>query len=804
LTFHQRLALSHARFVYRFAPWILLGAVVLIALCFPFASQLRLKANLIDLLPGDMPSVQRLNELTALVGGTSFLIAVIESEDEDTARDATRLFAEKIATFPEVDHVDNRTDMGAFQNRRLLFLTLESLKEVGDYVHDLIGYHRRTNNPFYIDLLEEEEPKLDIESLELEERVHKIGGFAGKESDSFMRVILIKPAHPVSDLESTGRLNDAAIAAFQEIQQSFEHPMTLGFTGPYKTRYDEYHVIIEDLARTGILTVLIIIILMVAFFRNIRSTVYAFLSLGVGIFWTCAFTQVTIGYLNLITAFLLGILFGLGIGFAIHILARFAEERKTESDMLRALEKTFEAIGEPSLTSALTSSIAFFSLTISHFYGFKHFGLIAGVGIMLCFLSIFLILPSLLVISDRFLLHRKLSHFSLKESWGKVRRGPIYGVLVAGLLFSIFSMIQISKADFEYDFANLQQEGAESIVFGDRIGKHFGVVLNPVGLVTADKASAFELARRISRYIEENPDTSFHFAASIMSHIPRNQKDKIELMRDMDALLEERQELINSLDAEDRRRVEDLRKQLAATPLTIEDIPKDLRKQYEGKEGKVSVVYVYPVSSLLDGQMAKRFVRELRSFDLPPDVTLAGEPVIYADILILLERDTPLAMMISLGLVVLLLFIHFRRPSHVLWVLSPIVVGFLWLMGMTSLAGFKFNYLNVTILPSILGVGIDSGIHIFHRYKKEKRQTLFEILKKTGLAVVLTSLTTMAAFGSLFLARHRGMSSLGELGFLGFVSCLLASVIFIPAFIEFLEMKHWHIFRTPRRPKVSS
>jgi len=211
-----------------------------------------------------------------------------------------------------------------------------------------------------------------------------------------------------------------------------------------------------------------------------------------------------------------------------------------------------------------------------------------------------------------------------------------------------------------------------------------------------------------------------------------------------------------------------------------------MREQYEGAQQNVSVVYVYPGSSLLDGNIAKKFVTELRSLDFAKGATLAGEPVIYADILFLLERDTPRAMGMCLGIVVLLLLIHFRNVRDVLWVLAPVFIGMSWIAGMAYFTGFKFNYLNVTILPSILGVGIDNGIHIFHRFKREKKATMKQIMHKTGQAVIMSSLTTVAAFGSLCLARHRGMASLGQLGVLGFTACLITSTMFIPALIELL------------------
>ncbi|MBI4358072.1 MAG: MMPL family transporter, partial [Candidatus Omnitrophica bacterium] len=307
--------------------------------------------------------------------------------------------------------------------------------------------------------------------------------------------------------------------------------------------------------------------------------------------------------------------------------------------------------------------------------------------------------------------------------------------------------------------------------------------------------ATIELTDRIHQYIASTPETTFDFATSLASYVPEHQEEKISLMGDMERRFVEREELIRKLDQKTQDQIRELRRQLKATPFRLEDIPDGLRTQYEGNQGKVSVVYVYPKSSLLDGQLAKRFVKELRSLNLPTDTVLAGEPVVYADILILLEKDTPRAILISFGVVILLLAIHFRNPKHVFWVLLPVMLAFLWLVGIAGLSGFNFNYMNVAILPSILGAGIDNGIFIFHRYKKEKKSTLFEIMRITGKAVIVAGLTTMTAFASISFAEHQGMFSMGLLGFMGFACCLLASVLFTPALIEFLEMRYWHPFR---------
>ncbi len=777
-------------FVCKNALWIVISFAAVTAALIPFSAKLKLRANFLDLLPASHPSIVNLKELVSHVGGTSFLIAVVESQDEKTSVEATRRFAQRAASFKQVDYVDNRTDIPEFANRKLLFLNLKSTELLKKNIENLLGYYRRKSNPFYVDLLDEEEPKVD-EGLELEQKVSKIGGFSAKNQDTFMQVILIKPKHPVSDFTKTQQLFEESKAAFAEIQKDFKKPVTLGLTGPYRTRYEEYRTIKHDLAVTGlIVTVLLVLINLIAF-PNIRSLVYVYLPLAMGQIWVWAFTEFTIGYLNLITAFLAAILFGMGSDYSLHLLVNFEEDLIETGDVEKSIEMTYSELWKPMWSSVWTTAAVFFAMMISQFEGFRHFGFIAGIGIAISFVVILFVQPSLIVLMEK--------HFPLKRKAPvpskDVSRPVIYSIIGAGILFTLFSLTQIPKATFNYNFMDLQAKGDDSIDLALRVGEHFGVHLNPVVFITPNRQTAGELADRVNAYVDTHPGTFFDFAAAVTSHVPKQQDEKIKVLGEIDGIIEKYQPVIQKLDEETRVKINDLRAQLKPTPFTLKDLPEGIQSQYEGEKKEISAVFIYPAVRILHGDKAKKFVQEARDFPVPPGVKLAGEPLIYADILKLIERDTPVALAISTLVVFLLVLIHFRRLDHALWVHVPLAIGCLWMIGMMGIAGLKFNFFNMVIMPSILGVGIDNGIYIFDRYKQRAGENFFETMRKSVKGVLLASGTSIAAFGSIMFATHQGMASMGKLGFFGFLSVMLASIVFVPALIEFFELKYSHLFR---------
>lgn len=782
-----------ARFISRYPFSILAVITLLTVLVFPAASGLKLKANFLGLLPENQPSALSLNKLLTRVGSTSYVIVAIESPDEDSARVAAERLTVDAAGFKNVESVDNRTNIPEFAHRRLLFLDLDSLKRLEKNIQEVIAHYRRQNNPFSLGLVKEDAPKIDIDALKLEQKVYGIGAFARKEAGSFMRVVLVKPSFRVGDFDPSQELFSTIENRLAEISKELPKPVTYGITGPYKTRYEEYATIKSDLKLTSGATIALIVLVLIAGFRNVRAIVLSLAPLAVGTIWMCAFAAWSVGYLNLISGFLIGIMTGMGIDYCLHMLVDLEAERKLSKDSNEAVERTIRSIGMPLVTSSLTTVIAFFSLCVSNFEGYRHFGLIAGVGLLLYLAVIFYGLPSLIVAGEKLKIFKwkpSTPHFHVAEP----KAGPVRIIVAAGILLSLAAMFYAPKVQFEYSFAELQSRDSKAIDLAMRIGDHFGVVLNPVAVLTPNRERAAEMTDRINRHVEKTPSTRIDFAASLMTQVPRQQTEKIEVLQRIEQLFQRYDRLIQSLTPEVQKEIEALREQLTAEPFGVEDLPAAILEQYEGESKEFSVVFVYPNASIMDGRVGKAFVKELREMDLPPDVELAGEPMIYVDILNMLEHDTPVALGISLTVIIALLFFHFRSPGDVLWVLAPVLTGMLWMFGAAGFLGVKFNYMNMAILPTVLGVGIDSGVYIFHRYKKENKSTMAQILEKTGKAVILSSVTTMAAFASLFLAHHRGMSSMGAIGFLGFGACMLASVVFVPAVMEFIAFKRWNLF----------
>ena len=104
-----------------------------------------------------------------------------------------------------------------------------------------------------------------------------------------------------------------------------------------------------------------------------------------------------------------------------------------------------------------------------------------------------------------------------------------------------------------------------------------------------------------------------------------------------------------------------------------------------------------------------------------------------------------------------------------------------------QLLGLQFNMMNMSVITLVLGIGVDDGVHILHRWKIE--QNIDIVYRSTGKAILLTSLTTMISFGSLWFSTYRGLGSLGIALFIGVGTCFLATLLMLPPLLGSKRIK---------------
>jgi len=223
-----------------------------------------------------------------------------------------------------------------------------------------------------------------------------------------------------------------------------------------------------------------------------------------------------------------------------------------------------------------------------------------------------------------------------------------------------------------------------------------------------------------------------------------------------------------------------MKDQRADHPITLQDLPAPIRLRSLGKSGKI-LLRIYPKGNPWDRDDLGVFVREIQKVD--PEVI--GTPVMVYYHTESLKRAFELSGQYALGAIAVILLIHFRNLRNTLLALMPKVVGVIWMLGLMAYFHVQFNPANFMALPLILGIGLIFGVHVVHRLLEDPHEPIFS--HSTGPAIALSAATTIAGFGTLMMAKHQGIASLGFLMTAGVGANVITSLVLLPAFMRLIS-----------------
>jgi predicted RND superfamily exporter protein len=222
-----------------------------------------------------------------------------------------------------------------------------------------------------------------------------------------------------------------------------------------------------------------------------------------------------------------------------------------------------------------------------------------------------------------------------------------------------------------------------------------------------------------------------------------------------------------------------LQNQDVSAPLRMSDLPVALRDQFVGATGKI-LLQIFPKEDVWQRAHQETFVADLRTVD----ENATGTPVQFYEYETLMKDSYIQAAWYSLIAIAIMVLVHFRSPTAVILSLLPVGIGTLWLVGLMGLFDISFNLANIMTLPLVIGIGVTNGVQILNRFAEERTPNI--LARSTGKAVLVSGLTAIAGFGSLMLAKHRGIQSLGCVMAVGIAACMIAGLTFLPAVLNLI------------------
>lgn len=765
---------------------LMFGAMLTLG-AFWMASGLTYSPRLDNLLPQDLELVQEFNQVIKKTGNTGPLVVVLEGLKSEEAPEVIDGLTERFRQVPKVYFVDSRLPVKFLNNRQLLFATPSDLEELEKVVEGAIEHARSSLTGFFGASQDSYNPS-KLQDLSGHYKIFEnIQPFhKGKSGNRYY--IFIQPRGTASNTGFTQQFVQSIQEQVDEFLQEQQFPnLKIQFSGGMITRIEENRIIQEDLKNSVIVAVVLVTFILALYNRSILSIILLFIPLITSLSLTFALTRLLIGHVNIISGFLVAILTGLGINYGIHLYIRFKQELRKGKTIPAATELVATQVGRSGVIAMATTISVFSLLMFSDFRGFSEFGAIAAIGIMCSFLSYFFLLPALILCGDQIhgLRKPRPRMFSLRIS-AIYSKTPLF-LAIMFILLLISSLFLLPNIEFEHDFRKLRGE-SPAADFEAETTADFGYAFSPTVIMTPNKEDLFKIHQTLQTIKEKYGDKStigIHHSIDLFS-LKQYESKKIILDRIRDKLIEDRDIIEISMGTQRYRK---LKRLVEARPFDEQHIPNNLLKRFMASDQYLLLIFSPADKNFFDVrnlyQLEKEII-ELKTTLAKDNIHFAvlNENLLAAAILRLVQQKGPQILAWAMVLVFLILLWDFRSPRLAFKTFLPLFTGLALTGALMAVFHIKLNFINMVMLPSIVGIMIDHCVYLGHHILDYSRHETTKSVKETGSAIILSALASLAGYASLNIAHHAGVRSIAHVVEVGIIVCTACALFMLPVLFQ--------------------
>jgi hopanoid biosynthesis associated RND transporter like protein HpnN len=654
-----------------------------------------------------------------------------------------------------------------------------------------------------------------------------------KLANKTRRIVIAKPKRDFHSMMPAA----AAVKKAREITAQLSANMAnlkIGITGDVVLQHEELESIGDGAVLSGIGSFILVFLILFRCFHSFKLLFATIITLLIGLSLTAGFAAIAIGHLNVISISFAALYIGLGVDFAIHVCLHYREGIAQKHSHFIAIKKALHSVGFSLFLCALTTSIAFFAFVPTDYKGVSELGLISGVSMFISLGLSLVFLPALLS-----LLNLKKAHAfenSNQTSW--IKTVPLRykkTIRSISILLAIACLFAIPYITFDSNPVDMRNPNSPSVIAFKNLLK--STTDSPYALNALCKN--IEETHSLVQKLKQLPTVSN--TVTLTDLVPSDQEDKLFTIEDLNMILgpqlsqfdstlapsdtpkvlSEFQNTLSSVlknnqsgisaeilqalshsigqyqaalqqstdPAQLNKRLDDsilgllphtistLSQSLTAYEFNLDSLPDYIRNQWLSPTG-IYRVMILPKQDLNIPANLKQFALDVQSVapaavGLPVGDLASGQAVVNA---------FKMAFSFSFALITILLLLILKSLYKTLLVLGPLILASLLICSVNVLLGIPFNFANIIALPLLLGMGVDSGIHIMHCLHEQLEDNQHILQSSTARGVMFSSITTMSSFISLALIPHFGIASMGITLAVGISFTLICTLIVLPAF----------------------
>lgn len=814
---------------------------ILVLSLIPIVTKLEIHTDLATLLPKDTPSVIALEESYQRFGSTDrFMIAIQSKNPYLVARiqDSVQAYIEAnwkddIITAPQV-----KNDNSFFMRNALLYLPTPHLERIRDNLEDIQLEIGRKNGPLVVDLLDAVDSS-DVKSSAKEriwfdadlpqalglpdeaadafdsffEKKDKSGKvevddgpkrFLPKElktrligedkhdSTLFNGVVQCKLTRPSTDVDFVKHIlarSDTLLEKFRAVDYGESVLMTV--EGSYEG-LNEVNDIMSDSTISMVIAIVLIFLIVAVFFRSpIKAPLLMVSQVVLACSLAMSFTALYYGALNPFTVLVSSIILGMGVDYSIHFMGTCQRCFTACGELKLAMEQTISKLLRPMALAALTTIAGLLSLLIAKFVGFYEFGVISAVGILFGFLTAIFAMPVFIFVSGGLPPRPRNSFFS--KSWDDAKIILFFKrAAVVSIVFTLIVSCFLPNLEFEYNFKNLRRPPKEnteqvkkSISTGNALASNRKSSTPAAVMATrADLLDSLYDTLMVRKHKEN--DYSLRSFLTLKTFLPSeaDQQERMEIIEEIRDLAEAR--IFDRATGDDSVNIATLRGLAeSVSTFTVDSIPTwatDLLREKDGSVGRIGFIYGRYNSS--DAREAANWQDHYGHWQFGGEsLKVFSSQFILADVVRAVKYDSVRMAFVVLIVIIAILAFSLRKLNLVLISAVSLLIGLVWSAGLLGFLNYFFEVgrigiYNVVVIPAVLGLAIDSTIHLLVGWTQDSSMTPRMLIDNIGRLVMASSVTTAAGFAGALGVEHRGLRTIGELASTSILAFLLASLIF--------------------------
>lgn len=596
-------------------------------------------------------------------------------------------------------------------------------------------------------------------------------------------MVFITSANSASETAQNAELVKKLNQSIDETQKSFEN-LTITYFGSAAVAVTNAEQIKHDTYLSIIIAVILIFLILFWFFRSFTSLFLIAVPVVFGALLSLAALYFLKGTISAIAIGAGSVIFGIAINYSLHFLIHAKHEKSTS--------KVIKDLASPMVTGSITTVGAFLSLLFISAESMKDFGLFAAFTLLGTLLFVLIFMPHLVRKSKDIKHEQKHSVLdSITEYRYEKNKIILIGVVILTVVFFIFSFgVQYDSDMSKLNFMKPEQRKAfNELSEVTTLGKK--------NMYLVSDGTSLEQALREYEIIKPTVDSLIKTgdvlqSSGIGTFLPSDSLQKIAIdrwnnfwaiRRDMvQKILRSQGKEVGFKESSFDTFFNQLHQEYTVQPSSYFGIISDnFSKEYLiQKQDKAMVVTLVSTTQKQSEKVSKILTRN-KSF-------VFDASSVSKSLLQVLSDDFNTVLFICSIMVLLFLTISFGRFELSIISFLPMLVSWVWILGIMSMFDIRFNIVNIILATFIFGLGDDYTVFMMDGMMNEfayKRKLLASYKR----AVALSAITMFIGIGTLIFAKHPAMQSLANVTIVGMISVVIISYIIPPFLYSYITMK---------------